>query len=70
VVKLICKNCGSETANVICDHCGINVVWYNKWGILHDQENPGELSQYTTFVPSEEDSIEEVVTEIFKNKEE
>lgn len=33
---MICKHCGKETANVICDHCGINVVWYNKYGYQYD----------------------------------
>lgn len=41
---MICKNCGKETAYVICENCGVNVVWYNKYGEQHDKENPGELN--------------------------
>lgn len=37
---MICKNCGGETSNVFCDHCGINVVWFNKYGILQNIETP------------------------------
>lgn len=29
---MICKRCGSETSNVICVNCGVNVVWFNKYG--------------------------------------
>lgn len=65
VVKLICKHCGKETSTVICEHCGINVVWYNKYGIQHDIENQDELAQYDIFIPDEDVSIEEVVTEVF-----
>ena len=37
---MICKHCGKETANVICDHCGMNVVWFNKYGnILFDKDS-------------------------------
>lgn len=52
---MICKHCGKETANVICDNCGMNVVWYNKWGIKHDTDNPGELAQYNMFIPQDVD---------------
>ena len=62
---MICKHCGKETSTVICEHCGINVVWYNKYGVQHDTDNPGELSQYNMFIPNEDVSIEEVVTEVF-----
>ena len=60
---MICKYCGKETSNVICDNCGMNVVWYNKWGIKHDEDNPGELSQYDIFIP--QDDIEKVIKEVF-----
>lgn len=62
---MICKHCGKETANVICDNCGMNVVWYNKWGIKHDEDNPGELSQYDMFIPQDDSDIEEVIKEVF-----
>lgn len=42
MIILICKHCGKETAYVICENCGVNVVWYNKYGVKHDTENPGE----------------------------
>lgn len=61
---MICKHCGKETSNVICDNCGMNVVWYNKWGIKHDEDNPGELAQYDIFIPQDVD-IEEVIKEVF-----
>lgn len=41
---MICKNCGGETANVFCDHCGINVVWYNKYGILQKETEPEKIA--------------------------
>lgn len=41
---MICKNCGGETANVFCDHCGINVVWYNKYGILQNETEPEKIT--------------------------
>jgi hypothetical protein len=56
---MICKHCGKETANVICDNCGMNVVWYNKWGIKHDVDNPGELAQYDMFIPQDDVDIEQ-----------
>lgn len=60
---MICKNCGMETANVFCDHCGINVVWFNKYGILQNIETPEE------FIDTDEDSeskdIENLIDEVF-----
>ena len=56
---MICKHCGKETANVICDNCGMNVIWYNKWGIKHDADNPGELAQYDMFIPQDDVDIEQ-----------
>ena len=29
---MICKRCGSDTSRVICTNCGVNVVWFNKYG--------------------------------------
>lgn len=56
---MICKHCGKETANVICDNCGINVVWYNKYGWKQNSDNPCDLSQYAAFIPDEATEIEE-----------
>lgn len=60
---MICKNCGGETSNVFCDHCGINVVWFNKYGILQNIETPEE------FIDTDEDSeskdIENLIDEVF-----
>ena len=61
---MICKNCGMETANVFCDHCGINVVWFNKYGILQNESNPETLVDADT----EEDasaSIDTLISDIF-----
>ena len=33
----------------------MNVVWYNKYGIKHDMENPGELAQYDIFVKEDKE---------------
>lgn len=62
---MICKHCGKETSNVICGNCGINVVWYNKYGIQHDIENPGELEQYSAFIPQDQEYMEDILKEIF-----
>ena len=43
---MICKHCGKQTSYVICDHCGVNVIWYNKYGVKHDKENPGEIELF------------------------
>ena len=60
---MICKNCGMETASVYCEHCGINVVWFNKYGILQNIETPEE------FIDTDEDSeskdIENLIDEVF-----
>ena len=61
---MICKNCGMETANVFCDHCGINVVWFNKYGILQKESNPETLVDADT----EEDasaSTNDLISDIF-----
>lgn len=60
---MICKNCGGETANVFCDHCGINVVWYNKYGILQNIETPEEFID--TGEDSESKDIENLIDEVF-----
>lgn len=60
---MICKNCGGETANVFCDHCGINVVWYNKYGILQNIEKPEEFID--TNEDSESKDIENLIDEVF-----
>ena len=60
---MICKNCGGETSTVFCEHCGINVVWFNKYGILQNIETPEE------FIDTDEDSeskdIENLIDEVF-----
>jgi hypothetical protein len=28
---MICQHCGEETSSVICEHCGINCYWFNKY---------------------------------------
>lgn len=56
---MICKHCGKETTNVICDNCGINVVWYNKYGIQNDIENPSEAEQYQQFITNNDNREED-----------
>ena len=33
---MICKNCGNDTSTVICEHCGVNVIWFNKYDGYED----------------------------------
>ena len=67
MTKLICKHCGCETSTVICSNCGINVVWYNKYGQLNDDIESGELDllSYLNKDSTEKPKIEEVVKEVF-----
>ena len=60
---MICKNCGGETSTVFCEHCGINVVWYNKYGILQNIETPEEFID--TNEDSESKDIENLIHEVF-----
>lgn len=60
---MICKNCGGETSTVFCEHCGINVVWYNKYGILQNIETPEEFID--TNEDSESKDIEKLIDEVF-----
>ena len=61
---MICKKCGKETSNVFCDNCGINVVWYNKYGYKQDIPTiHKDLDIYYDLEP--EDSIEDVLADIF-----
>ena len=60
---MICKNCGGETSTVFCEHCGINVVWYNKYGILQNIETPEEFID--TNEDSESKDIENLIDEVF-----
>lgn len=65
---MICKNCGKDTAYVICENCGVNVVWYNKYGQLHDEENPGELNLLSYLNNKDNESkmkIDDFVQEVF-----
>ena len=54
---MICKHCGKETSYVICDNCGVNVIWYNKYGVLHDIENPGEVELFKNLHTDEKSSM-------------
>ena len=61
---MVCKNCGGETSTVFCEHCGINVVWYNKYGILQNETEPEKL----TDAESGNDisgSIDDILSEMF-----
>ena len=30
---MICPKCGAETAHVLCDACGVDVVWYRRYRV-------------------------------------
>ena len=57
---MICKKCGKETSNVFCDNCGINVVWYNKYGILQNIDNSDEINELNTTILNDS-SIEDAL---------
>ena len=44
-------------------------MWYNKYGVQHDIDNPGELAQYDRFIPNKDEDkeadIEQVLKEVF-----
>ena len=61
---MICKKCGKETSNVYCDNCGINVVWYNKYGYKQDDFSiHKDLDIYYDI--NSNNSIESVIQDIF-----
>lgn len=63
---MICKHCKKETSNVICDNCGINVVWYNKYGYIYDMDSPSEIDHYLEIMQDKIDTnIEDALKEIF-----
>ena len=67
MVAMICKYCGYETSTVICPNCGVNVVWYNKYGDKHDIENPGGINLFPYMKDEkEEPRIEDVLQEMFE----
>jgi primosomal protein N' len=43
---MICKKCGNETSTVICETCGINVIWYNKYGIKNIKKDIDDGNNY------------------------
>ncbi len=61
---MICKNCGEETSTVFCSNCGVNVVWFNKYGILQKENSPEKFIDINTG-EDESDNVEDIVTEIF-----
>lgn len=61
---MICKHCGKETANVICDHCGTNVIWYNKYGTIEDDFDSEKSNLYNKITNNSE-TIEHIIDEIF-----
>lgn len=61
---MICKNCGGETANVFCDHCGINVVWFNKYGILQKEAEPEKITDAESGNDIS-DNIDDMLSEMF-----
>lgn len=61
---MVCKNCGGETSTVFCEHCGINVVWFNKYGILQKESNPEILVDADTDEDASE-SIDDLISDVF-----
>lgn len=62
---MICKNCGHDTTYVICEHCGMNVVWYNRYGCQHDLP-VDDLSDIKDFLTSIFDNtVEELLDNMF-----
>ena len=61
---MVCKNCGGETSTVFCEHCGINVVWFNKYGIL---QNETEQEKITDAESGNDisDNIDDILSEMF-----
>lgn len=58
---MICKKCSKETSNVFCNNCGVNVVWYNKYGYKQEEfKIQKDLDIY-----NDADSIEDIITDIF-----
>lgn len=51
------------TSTVICQNCGENVVWYNKFGKMDNTD-----SIITANEIEETESIEDVLHEIFKDE--
>lgn len=61
---MICKNCGGETSTVFCEHCGINVVWYNKYGILQSETEPEKITDSESGNDIS-DNIDDLLSEMF-----
>ena len=61
---MICKNCGGETSTVFCEHCGINVVWYNKYGILQNETDPEKITDAESGNDIS-DNIDDLLSEMF-----
>lgn len=61
---MICRRCGEETSNVICSNCGVNVVWYNKYG-YKIFENDSKEDKCFDLLPDSIYDIEEKLKEIF-----
>lgn len=61
---MVCKNCGGETSTVFCEHCGINVVWYNKYGILQNETEPEKITDAKSGNDIS-DNIDDILSEMF-----
>ena len=67
---MICKNCGKETSTVMCENCGINVVWFNKYGCLENvlaQKDIDLMKDLESEYNNKYDysDIEDIIDEIF-----
>ena len=61
---MICKHCGEETSTVFCEHCGINVVWYNKYGILQNESDPEKVIDEESGEDIS-DNMDDILSDIF-----
>lgn len=64
---MICPKCGENTSFVVCTNCGVNVVWYKKYGNYIDPVNCNDNKFNNT--RSDSFSIEDELNNLFKIKE-
>lgn len=63
---MLCKKCGKMTSTVICQNCGENVVWYNKFGKTDNTSNIVSVNEINDIDSNECTEIEDILQEMFK----